>query len=255
MLKRAVVTAFAILPFPIAAIAQSGSDVAKSWEKAIVYVGGSARAGGVTKVNLSKPAGVVLFIHGCAGIGPPEHDAQRWAALISKQGFTVVLPDSMARSDRQVSCDPIAKKGGLFPPLHGMRLEEIRFAAEQIRKQPWFDGKNLFLMGYSEGAIAAVRSKLEGFRGVVATSWSCTNAKAPDFDGVFTPPGTPLLTLMHVDDPWFQAPHLKGSCATKIADRKNAKHITVPGTGHGTYDNAAARNAVVAFVKANAVAP
>jgi hypothetical protein len=36
-----------------------------------------------------------------------------------------------------------------------------------------------------------------------------------------------LLTLMHVDDPWFQAPHLKGSCATKIADRKNAKHVTV----------------------------
>ena len=100
-----------------------------------------------------------------------------------------------------------------------------------------------------------MRSKLAGFRGVIATSWTCTNSRAADFDGVFTPPETPLLTLMHANDPWFRVPFLKGSCANKIASRKNAGHVVVPEEGHGTYASAAARNAVAVFLAAEAPAP
>ena len=256
LLMRAIVAiassigvAFMVAPPAVA------SDVAKSWEKAVVYVAGGPVPGGVAGIKTAKPAGALLFMHGCSGIGTPQQDAHRWAALVSKQGYIVVMPDSMARADRKPSCDPVAKKAGLFPPVHGMRLEEINYAAGQIRKQAWFDGKTLFLMGYSEGAVAAVRSKLAGLRGVIATSWTCTNSLATDFDGVFTPPETPLLTLMHVEDPWFRVPFLKGSCANKIAGRKNARHVVVPGKGHGTYDSAAARNAVVAFLATQAAAP
>jgi hypothetical protein len=110
-------------------------------------------------------------------------------------------------------------------------------------------------MGYSEGAVAAVRSKLAGFRGVIATSWTCTNAKAADFDGIFAPADTPVLTMMHADDPWFKAPHLAGSCASKMSGRKNAMHVVVPGTGHGTYDSDVARKAVANFIKTNLAGP
>ena len=115
--------------------------------------------------------------------------------------------------------------------------------------------RRFFSWANSEGAVAAVRSKRAGFRGVIATSWTCTNSQAADFDGVFTPPETPVLTLMHVDDPWFRVPFLKGSCANKIAGRKNARHVVVPGEGHGTYDSAAARNAVMAFLATQSAAP
>jgi hypothetical protein len=140
-------------------------------------------------------------------------------------------------------------KGALFPPVHGMRLEEIRFASAEVKKQPWFDGKNLFLMGFSEGAIAVVRTKLDGFRGVVATAWTCTNTKFPAFDGIFLPKETPLLTINYSDDPWYAAENVRGSCENKFAGRLNAQNLTIPGNGHGTYPDEKARQAVVNFIK------
>src|SRR5262245_29149905 len=87
------------LAFSASAAAQTpASQVAKSWEKAKVYVGGAPIADGTSKISVSKPTGVVIFLHGCAGI---EAEAKNWATLISAQKFVVILPDSLARSDRK----------------------------------------------------------------------------------------------------------------------------------------------------------
>ncbi len=224
------------------------TDVRASWTKAVVYLPGTFRPTEISKIKLDKPYPVAIYMHGCGGIdsGSDNHD---WAILIAKQGLLVIMPDSLARSDRKPSCDPKTRKGGLFPPVHGMRLEEIEFASGEVRKQPWFDGKNLFLMGFSEGAIAAVRTKLDGFRGVIATGWTCTNTKAPAFDGIFLPPGTPLLTINHSDDPWFTAEHLRGTCESKFTGRVDAQSLTIPGRDHGTYHSEKARKTVVDFIK------
>jgi dienelactone hydrolase len=231
--------------------AHAEGDVARSWDKAVVYLPGSSGATTIAKLGAAKPGGAVIFMHGCNGIDPEVHG---WAALLASMGLLVIAPDSLVRTDRKVSCDAVKLRAGFFPPVNAMRLDEIRYAAEQIRRQPWFDGKTLFLMGYSEGAIAAVRTKLDGFRGVIATSWTCTSA-SPAFDGVFTPAGTPVLTMMHASDPWYPDPSRKGSCARKIAGRKNARHVDVPGHGHGTSGSAVARKAVAEFIAANRAAP
>jgi dienelactone hydrolase len=246
MFSRILVALAALVAGAVAAVAEG--DVARSWEKELAYLPGSSKAIEIGKAAPGKQSGAVIFMHACNGI---ETDAQRWSAMLAKMDLVVVLPNSMARSDRKPSCDPDSRKGGLFPPVHGMRLDEIRYAADQVRKQPWFDGKNLFLMGYSEGAVAAVRTRVAGFRGVIATSWTCTNAKMAAFDGVYVPADTPLLTMMHTTDPWYKAGDTVGSCANKIAGRKNATHVTVPGEGHGTYDADVARKAVAKFIKAN----
>jgi dienelactone hydrolase len=234
--------------------ARAEGDVARSWDRAIVYLPGATGATTMAKLgqaSLAQRAGAVIFMHGCNGIDGEVHG---WAALLAGMGLVVIAPDSLARTDRKVSCDAVKLRAGFFPPVNAMRLDEIRYAAEQVRRQPWFDGKTLFLMGYSEGAIAAVRTRLGGFRGVIATSWTCTSA-SPAFDGVFTPAGTPVLTMMHASDPWYPDPSRKGSCARKIAGRKHARHVEVPGHGHGTSGSEVARKAVAEFVTANRAAP
>jgi dienelactone hydrolase len=224
-------------------------QASQAWEQALVYAPGSSSPQRLEEV---KPAGthpVVLFMHECGGLANLNNDSHAWSKLMASEGLLVVMPDSLARSDRQPSCDPAARRYGLFPAVHGMRLDEIRYASEQIRKQPWFDGRNLVLMGYSEGAVAAVRTKLPGFRGVIATSLTCTNAKAPERNGVFVDHETPVLTLSHESDPVNSAEHLQGSCEQKLAGRANAQHVALPGTGHGTFHSDMAKQAVVRFVK------
>jgi len=226
------------------------TDVKSSWDKAVIYLPNTSKPTELKKVKFDKPYPVAIYMHGCGGIGgiDSSSDNYDWAKLIAQQGLIVIMPDSLARNDRKPSCDPKARKGGLFPPVHDMRLEEIKFASDEVRKQPWFDGKNLFLMGFSEGAIAAVRTRLDGFRGVIATAWTCTNTKAPAFDGIFLPQETPLLTINHTDDPWYTAENLRGSCESKFTGRLNAQNLTIPGRDHGTYYSEKARQAVVDFI-------
>ncbi len=224
------------------------TDVKTSWDKAVIYLPNTSKSTAIDKVKLDKPYPAAIYMHGCAGI-ESSPDNRDWAKLIANQGVVVIMPDSLARNDRKPSCDPKTRKSGLFPPVHDMRLEEIKFASDEIRKQPWFDGKNLFLMGFSEGAVAAVRTRLNGFRGVIATGWTCTNTKAPAFDGIFLPPETPLLTINNAEDPWFTADHVKGSCESKFAGRQAARNLTLQGKDHGTYYSEKARQAVVDFIK------
>jgi dienelactone hydrolase len=222
--------------------------VAQSWERAVVYLPRTSRPVSVDQIKTDKAFPVAIFMHGCGGI-TPNSDNYEWAKLLASEGLLVVMPDSLARYDRQPSCDPKTNRAGLFPPVHGMRLEEIKYASEQIRSQPWFDGKTLFLMGFSEGAVAAVRTKLSGFRGVIASSWTCTNNKAQAFDGIYLPLETPLLTLAHEEDPWYQGEQFRGTCAQKMSGRTDSHHVVVPGREHGTYDSKVAREAVVQFVR------
>jgi len=226
----------------------SETDVKRSWDKSVICLPNTNRTTEINKVKLDKPYPVVIFMHGCGGIESGSENLD-WAKLIAKQGLVVIMPDSLARNDRKPSCDPKTRKSGLFPPVHDMRLEEIKFASDEVRKQPWFDGKNLFLMGFSEGAVAAVRTKLDGFRGVIATGWTCTNTKSPAFDGIFLPQETPLQTINNADDPWFTAEHLKGNCESKFTGRLNAQNLTIPDRDHGTYHSEKARQAVVDFIK------
>lgn len=225
------------------------TDVKSSWDNAVIYLPNTSKPTDLSKVKLDRAYPVAIYMHGCAGIEGISDDNHSWAKLIAQQGLLVVMPDSFARNDRKPSCDPKTRRAGLFPPVYGMRLEEIKFAFEEVRKQSWFDGKNLFLMGFSEGATAAVRTKLTGFRGVIATAWTCTNTKAPAFDGIFLPQETPLLTINHSDDPWYTTDNVRGSCESKFAGRLNARNLTVPGSGHGTYHSQKARQAVIDFIK------
>jgi len=225
------------------------TDVKSSWDNAVFYLPNRSQPTKLSHVKTDRLYPVAIYMHSCGGIGDLSFDNHCWSKLIAQQGLLVIMPDSLARNDRKPSCDPKARKAGLFPPVHGMRLEEIKFASDEVRKHPWFDGKNLFLMGFSEGAIAAVRTKSGGYRGVIATGWTCTNTKAPAFDGIFLPQETPLLTINHADDPWYTTENVRGSCESKFTGRPNAQNLTISGSGHGTYHSEKARQAVVNFIK------
>jgi dienelactone hydrolase len=254
-LVHCLLAAAGIIAFSFAYAQGAETDVKSSWDKAVIYLPNTSKPTELNKVKLDKAYPVAIYMHGCGGIGGLSDDNHGWAKLIAQQGLLVIMPDSLARNDRKPSCDPKTRKAGLFPPVHGMRLEEIKFATDEVKKQPWFDGKNLFLMGFSEGATATVRTKLEGFRGVIATGWTCTNTNAPAFDGIFLPQETPLLTINHSDDPWYTTDNVRGSCESKFTGRQNAQNLTIPGSGHGTYPSEKARQAVVNFIKQHLQSP
>ena len=247
-LVHCILAAIGVIACSFSYVQGADTDVKKSWDKSVIYLPNKTKPIKIDKVKLDNPCPVAIYMHGCGGIDS-NSDNDDWAKLIAQQGLLVIMPDSLARNDRKPSCDPKNRKSGLFPPVHDMRLEEIKFASDEVRKQPWFDGKNLFLMGFSEGAVAAVRTRLNGFSGVIATGWTCTNTKASAFDGIFLPQETPLLTINNSDDPWYTAEHFRGNCESKFTGRQKAQNLTIAGRDHGTYYSEKARQAVVDLIK------
>jgi dienelactone hydrolase len=228
-----------------------GASVAMSWEKAEVFVPGSFFTTTPNNVKVNKPLPVVIYLHGCTGINP-DHDTL-WGDFIKGLGYIAVLPDSMARPGRIPNCDPKKMRGGAFPQAHAMRMEEIRYALEQVQKSDWADTNNVFLMGDSEGGQAAARDTLGDFRGIIISGWTCTNSARPDFDGIFAPLETPILTLEWDHDAWREGTPQQGSCANKFGERKKARQVLFSGTQHFTYDQWEARDADAQFLKENLV--
>ena len=222
------------------------ADVKKSWDSARVYVPGNRSKTTPDKIKVEKPLPVVIYLHGCSGL-TSENDS--WGDFIKELGYIAVLPDSMARRS-ELNCDPRTKKAGAFPKAHAMRQEEIRYAFDQVKNSPWADAKNVFLMGHSEGGVAAARTKREGFRGIIISGWRCTHTKSPGFDGIFAPLDTPVLTLEWNRDDW-QNDSTKGSCADKFGERKKARQVLFPGNGHNVFEQEKAREAVAQFLKEN----
>lgn len=225
---------------------ESSTDVKKSWDSAMVYLPGNSSATTPEKIRVEKQLPVVILLHGCTGI---NYESTSWGKYIAELGYIAILPDSMARRI-ETNCDPKTKKSGKFPQAHAMRQEEIRYALDQVRKSPWADTKNVFLMGYSEGGTAASRTKLEGFSGIIISGWRCTNTKNPDFDGIFAPLETPILTLEWTRDDW-QTEVTKGSCSEKFGARRKARQVLFTGSGHSVFDQRAAREEVTLFLKEN----
>jgi poly(3-hydroxybutyrate) depolymerase len=170
----------------------TSADVAASWEHAVVSVPGRFLTTSVKDIEAEKPRPVVLLIHGCAGIQRTESS---WAGFLKGEGYIVVEPDSFARS-RPKSCDPRTRRAGLFPGVTMYRLDEVTYALDQLRESPWADQRNLFLMGHSEGAVAAATANVSGFRGVIISAWICRN-------GLVVPHETAVLTIDHGT---FEAP-------------------------------------------------
>lgn len=206
--------------------------IEKSWEDAVVFLPGKTFSTTASKVNLDKKYPVVIYLHGCAGI-MPSHD-YGWAKEITKHGFIVVMPDSFAIPKRPSNCDTATATTGFFPSAYLIRTSEIAYAYQQLAKTSWVDMNNIFLMGFSEGAVATARSEFKGFNGAIIMGWTCTS-RDPQFNGIFVPKKTPVLALAYSDDRWHPlGSPWYGKCSDKGQGRDNVTQLNFVGTEHQT---------------------
>jgi dienelactone hydrolase len=230
------------------------AEVAPTWTEARVFLPGSAVP--VKPANVAardRPLTTVLYLHGCKGFDY-SHDGTMggWALTLTAAGYAVVMPTSFAREKRPQNCDQATYTAGLAMEVMDMRLEEIAYALTQLRTLSWVDQRNFFLMGHSEGGITAARWRGGEFNGHIISGWTCTAPPLPSFDGVQAPLATPVLAISFESDPWFHGPYA-GSCANKFGARKDARQVTLPGSGHDTASHAEARTAVLRFLRDHSV--
>ena len=160
---------------------------------------------------------VVLYLHGCTGMGRMEKE---FGESLAERGYVFIAPDSMARRYRPLQCDPRSQTGGKNLFVFDFRLAEISYALDQLKDEPWVDWDNLFLMGGSEGGVAAALYRGDEFRARVVFQWTCHGA--PLVRGLAETDRTPILAIVRENDPFYDVrntPEQQGHCGAYLAGR------------------------------------
>ncbi len=232
------------------------SDLELTWHQAQSAVPDMI-GGGVTTISdpsrqellasTGRKFPVVMYMHGCTGISDSDRALMR---TIAKAGYVVVAPNSMARKYRPLQCASWNKQGGFNLFVFDFRQEEINFALQQIAGNPWADWDNLFIVGVSEGGLAAAHFRGGLFKARVITQWTCHGSTW--VRGIDGPEDTPVLAVVRKDDPWYTSGSGKqaGDCSTFFGDKRPGSESIVleEGQGHDVIDDPGVVSRIVDFL-------
>jgi len=212
----------------------SGMDeLQRTWDAAQVYLPAGSEAEktrmsgqDLAAVDISGLS-VILYAHGCAGLDIASETA---GIFLSDAGYAVIEPDSFARLNKPVSCKPEIPQGGLHRAVLKWRQEEVRYAIEKLQQLPGGAPSRIFLMGLSEGAITTATFSGVPVAGRIIEGWTC-NAGWPEYNGLNSPEGEPVLSLVGDRDPWFRLLVLQGDCGEFMQGHENTTSLVY---GKGT---------------------
>lgn len=231
------------------------SDIELTWYQAVVAVPPIKSGDKVTLVRMAQlladppvpaqPLPTVIYLHGCNGL-----DDMTILKVLASAGYLVIAPDSMARHYRPMQCDPATGRGGANTFVFDFRQTELTYAIHNTARLAWADSTNMFLLGGSEGGVAAALYRGDAFRGRVIAAWTCHGA--PIVAGLDSQPMEPVLSIVSIDDPWYNSVNTVGQggdCGAYMAGRPNAHSIVLPpGEGHAVLGNVSSQRAILDFL-------
>ena len=237
------------------------SDLELTWDNAVIALPAegrsAARVGTSGEIDLAGhlaalPHGrrlpVVLYLHGCTGIGNFE-----FFETLAASSYLVVAPDSMARRFRPLQCQPETRIGGFNLFVYDFRQAEIGYALDRLGRFAAVDAANLYLVGTSEGGVATALYHGDEFGARVIAQWTCTGV--PRVHGIAAPPETPILSIVRADDPWYdsaRAPDQRGDCGAFMEGRPGSRSVILEGgEGHDIFADPESVRAILEFLGAN----
>jgi dienelactone hydrolase len=194
--------------------------------------------------------GAVVYMHGCSGV---NQLSVKTADMLAGEGYIVFVPDSFARANKPMSCDPLRYLGGLHREVLDWRHAEADHALKQAKALPSVDPSKLFLMGLSEGGITTATYVGEPVAGRIIEGWTC-HAGWPEYRGLHAPPTAPLLAPRAANDPYLHHPALRGDCSAYMMQSSALRRSVVfrpphpAASHHDLMWNAEARRLVLEFL-------
>jgi dienelactone hydrolase len=220
------------------------AELERVWQKTIVVFPQEPQVNSWTAASLAEAAGrldlkaplpAVVFLHGCAGIGPVSSQVLVLARSLAEAGFVVFAPDGLARP-RHSYCDPKTHKSSISRDDVLARIAEGRATLQRIKALPWIDSDNIFLMGHSMGGMTVANYPYDDFRGYVISGYHCNLSQDSRNSGVKLPKQKPILAIRGADDEWFAGSiNERATCGDKMRDYPHAHSLNLPGGHHEIY--------------------
>lgn len=204
---------WAAVPPDPPAESEDPAELERTWDAALVRIptdsGVWDGAPEAAPVAPGSALPLVIYLHGCAGLGRDDDPKLERLAL---RGYAAIAPDSFARRARPDSCELATRRGGLERTVLFLRQAEARYALERALRLPWVDPGAVFLLGFSEGGTAAATVDTgRVLAGRIIEAWTC-HSPWREYNGLNSPPGEPVLALLASRDPWYRVWYQYGDC-------------------------------------------
>jgi len=214
------------------------------------------------------PFAAIVILHDCSGLGSRSSGApRRWADLLVRAGFVVLVPDSFAprglpKGVCVESATSAVSRDELRAVSHPARAADAHAAKTFLRSLAYVDGTRIGVMGGSHGGTSTLTALVKGGPGQAANpsggdgfaagialypscginlgEWRVTRQSrlrgpVTGFSGVFRPTA-PLLILIGERDDWTPAPHCQ-ELAERAASAGEPVSIRVYPGAHHSFDS------------------
>ena len=243
-------------------LSEAESDIGRTFDSAVVVMPGP-RGGAALVTRMGSPElsqyfardgrrtyATVLYLHGCDGLSGLTP-----LRAMARRGFAVIAPDSFARRYRPRQCNPRTRTGGRNLYVYDFRAAELAYALHRMRRLRWVDQRRLFLVGVSEGGLAAAHYKGNDFRARVIAEWTCNGA--PIVRGLDAPLDEPVLAVVRANDPWYRGSARRGGqrgdCGQYFGLRPRSRSLVLrQGQGHNVMGDRQGIAAILEFLSAEA---
>jgi dienelactone hydrolase len=177
----------------------SDKDIQSSWNEAELYLPEQLNPYSIESLNKGPtPKKIVLFMHGCTGIGKTPRE---WGRILSSKGYAVIVPDSFAIEGVVQSCDTVkkSKKSKKLTKLsRKVRKMEIRIALENLKSMDILNKSKIALMGHSQGGRAVVDVDGVVFSAVISSVYGCKRGRLLETNYMI-----PAEFIYSKSDPWL----------------------------------------------------
>ena len=191
----------------------------------------------------------LFFMHGSAGL----RKGSVYRKWVVEEGFIFFSPNSFRVKKRPTYETPTKLKK--YEKVHSFRQAEIYYCQERLNELNFIDTKNLFLMGNSEGGLAAAAYKHRDFKGRVITAYSCENGYYSKDFKIGASKSEPILNIIGTHDEFFSNDSkptknykVQGHCTDALRKYRNAKVVILPQTKHDITTNIYVKNDILSFL-------
>lgn len=193
----------------------------------------------------------IFYMHGSIGLSKGKI-FRKW--FVEEGNFIFFAPNSFKIKNR-----PTYKnyaKISQYQKVHKLRQAEIHYSLQHLDELKFIDKEKMFLMGNSEGGLAAAYYKGREFRGRVVTAFSCEEAYYSQDFKIGARKKDPFLNIIGTEDEYFSNEsstnknyEVEGHGTKALLEFKNAKVIILPKTRHDLTINSYVKDDIINFIR------
>lgn len=193
----------------------------------------------------------LFYMHGSIGLTKGKIFRKY---IVEDANFIFFAPNSFKVRNRPTYKSPSTIEK--YQAVHKFRQAEIYYNLEKLKNVRFIDCNNMFLMGNSEGGLAAAYYKGKEFKARIVTAFSCEEAYYSQNFTIGAKKKDPFLNIIGTQDEYFSNDsetnkhyEVDGHGTQALLKFKKAKVIILPQTKHDLTLNPYVKEDIVNFLK------